>query len=336
MLGTASFRTSAILTPGITLLLALVLIIGKAAGGIGTIAYVSNRDGNLNIYMLDLDTGRSRQLTHSRAEEFAPAFAPDGRFMAFVSDQNGPTSVYTMASSGLDQRRVPLIGIGMDAQGGLTQAEVAMPALSPDGRWLAYMSTTQGNRDIYVVTTACLDNPQECQPHRLTVSPTRDQHPLWSPDGRWLAFESNADGGLDLYLMDTACLAQPATCATQIHNLTATGYNQQGAAWSPDATRLMFVSATRSATGQNADIALLPFACTAIASITPDDTGASACAHPAWSPDGRHIVYEVWQEGIRDLYVVAADCATPGGDCQHPPRRLTQYLGDNHSAAFLP
>lgn len=68
---------------------------------------------------------------------------------------------------------------GAGAHAGLTNA---YPAFSPDGLWVAYMSTADGDFDIYAI------NPTLGIGEQLTDAPERDGTPTWSPDGRKIAF----------------------------------------------------------------------------------------------------------------------------------------------------
>jgi hypothetical protein len=73
------------------------------------------------------------------------------------------------------------------------------PAWSPDGSRIAFMSTRDGNREIYVM------NADGTQPQRLTVDDAGDDCPAWSPDGSLIAWDSDREGGAEhweIYLMN--------------------------------------------------------------------------------------------------------------------------------------
>jgi len=67
------------------------------------------------------------------------------------------------------------------------------PAFSPDGSQLAYMSTRNGNWDIYVVST------EGSAPRQITTASGQDGLPVWSPDGTRIAYVSDADGSWAIY-----------------------------------------------------------------------------------------------------------------------------------------
>ena len=58
------------------------------------IAFVSKRDGNFEIYVMDADGGNQRRLTNNRADDWSPSWSPDGKRIAFISDRDGHPRPY--------------------------------------------------------------------------------------------------------------------------------------------------------------------------------------------------------------------------------------------------
>ena len=79
---------------------------------------------------------------------------------------------------------------------------LADPAVSPDGKWVAYEATEVAlpsgdrNKDVYLVPVA------GGEPRRLTSHPKSDGRPRWSPDGKRLAFLSTREGSSQVYVLD--------------------------------------------------------------------------------------------------------------------------------------
>jgi Tol biopolymer transport system component len=97
------------------------------------------------------------------------------------------------------------------------------PAISPDGRMVAYAADREGNFDIWLQPLAGGDAI------RLTTSPAADTHPAWSPNGRQLAFRSERDGG-GLYVMSAA--------GGDERRVTATGAHPR---WSADGSEIRYL-----------------------------------------------------------------------------------------------
>ena len=87
------------------------------------IAFVSRRDGNLEIYVINSDGSGQRRLTRNTVGDSHPVWSPDGRRIAFVSK----SQVYVMNADGSGQRRLTRNG-----------ARNFAPAWSPDGQRIAF------------------------------------------------------------------------------------------------------------------------------------------------------------------------------------------------------
>ncbi|MEJ2211850.1 MAG: tetratricopeptide repeat protein [Anaerolineae bacterium] len=76
------------------------------------LAFMSNRDGNWEIYVLDLDAPAPQRLTRNTANDGLPVWSPDGRTLAFVSDQGGVWAVWAMNADGSQRRKLFDLGGG--------------------------------------------------------------------------------------------------------------------------------------------------------------------------------------------------------------------------------
>ena len=69
------------------------------------------------------------------------------------------------------------------------------PDFSPDGTQVVYMSTRDGDWDIYTTSTA------GSAPRQITTAPTQEGLPTWSPDGTQIAYVSDAGGNWNIYVV---------------------------------------------------------------------------------------------------------------------------------------
>ena len=111
---------------------------------------------------------------------------------------------------------------------------IASPALSPDGRWVAYAVTTPDLAGNTSATDLWLSSVDGKTMRQLTTHPAGDRNPVWSPDGKWIAFESTRSGENQIWLISTT-VGEPRQFTT-----LSGGASQ--AVWSPDGKQLAFVS----------------------------------------------------------------------------------------------
>jgi Tol biopolymer transport system component len=198
----------------------------------GAIAFVSDRDGDFEVYVSDPDGDGLAQLTDDSAPEVEPSFSPDGGLVAFVRREGGHGDLFYTDAGGdpgaekrLTHGRADDVNPAWSPRGDrvafasnrsgkydiwtidlsrratrLTRTRTLAefdPAWSPDGRQLAFTRrNARGNYDIYVMTA---DGRQE---RRLTRSQAEDAEPVWSPDGRSIAFVTDRDGNYEIYVMN--------------------------------------------------------------------------------------------------------------------------------------
>ncbi len=160
------------------------------------------------------------------------------------------------------------------------------PAISPDGKTLAFRSKRDGVWEIYLAPTS------DGNATRLTRGMSYSAAPVWSPDGTRLAFESYARGDLDIWVMNRD--------GTQPLDLTENEKAHDYApAWSPDGKWIAFTS-WRTGTQQ---LFLVAADCTRNCSATNLSHSKFNDQKPAWSPDGTRLAFVSDRDGQRAIYV---------------------------------
>ena len=252
------------------------------------IAFVSNRDGNNEIYRMNADGSGVTRLTTSPADDQCPAWSPDGQYIVFASSElAGSSDIYVMNADGSYPRRLT------------TSPSVdTFPAWSPDGQYIAYMSDMEepgnadnpGNYDIYVMKA------DGSEIRRLTSEPGEDTNPTWSPDGTWIAFLSDREGEfVGLYKMNSdGTNVIPLTVDVDL-------WTYESPSWY--GSRLIFSDGLWMYTVNDDG--------TGLRSLTPEDAPYWDSS-PTWSPDGTRIVLvsdrdTVYGDGTLDIYTMNAD-----------------------------
>ncbi len=162
------------------------------------------------------------------------------------------------------------------------------PALSPDGKSLAYSSRRNGYWDLYLL------NLFSGSVLRLTDTLDYDAAPSWSPDGAWIAYESYTKGSLDIFVRSVSDLQQAPL------QLTQNSSSNQSPAWSPLGRQIAFIS-NRTGT-PDVWIADLD---NAGSFINISNNPQSVENHPAWSPDGTRLAWASTNidTGLTGIYV---------------------------------
>jgi Tol biopolymer transport system component/serine/threonine protein kinase len=186
---------------------------------------------NLDVVLVDLETGRRQRLPGLRVEA-TPAFSPDGRLVFFCSDRGGTVDLW---SQRLEH------GQPVGAARRLTDdvATENMPSVSPDGRWVAFGRVQGDQRDIWVMPAA------GGLARRVTEDPAVDKQPAWSPDGARLAFVSERGGTGHVWIL---AIANGMVSGNPLQ-LTSGPDQDYFPSWSPDGRRLAFLRRTASGYG---------------------------------------------------------------------------------------
>lgn len=271
---------------------------GKAGPFDCYIAYVGNRTGHKELYLMDVDGHHPIRLTDHRSIVLNPDFSPDGKDVIFTSYKEGNPDlylkkIYTGQESRISHRP------GLNAAG----------RFSPTGRRIALTLSKDGNSEIYLLGTG----GKILQ--RVTDSWGIDVDPSWSPMGDAIAFVSDRQGNPHIFIKKIG--------GKSVHRLTRNGKYNATPAWSPNGDRIAFSRLEND----HFDIY----------TVHPDGTGERRLTfgpgnkeHPRWSPDGRFIVYSSDVGGAKAIYIMRADgtgarrISPPGELCMHPawsPRR---------------
>ena len=202
----------------------------KKTYGENKIAFVSDRDGNQGIYVMDYDGSNVTKLTSDLAFNCFPVWSPDASKIAFTSDRDGNTEIYVIDTDGSN-----LVNLSNNpARDGIGKPDsfwLFFPELiswSPDGSKIAFVSDRDGNTEIYVINT------DGSNPTNLTNNPSNDYFPVWSPDGSKIVYASELDGDMEIYTMDDD--------GSNPTNLTNNLDSDLFPVWSPDGSKIVFVS----------------------------------------------------------------------------------------------
>ena len=299
------------------LFLAAALLMTAALAACGgsdrPVVYVSETDGNPDLYTVDVESGESERIVSGPNPAFAPAWSPDGERVAYVVSTGGNRDVIVFGTG--DDEFELRMSPGSDR----SEGNEGSPRWNSEGDWLAYVSEVdaesepdsedaarRGQSDLFVARFG-EDDPEQFLTTRITSSESRETLGDWSPDGQWLVF--SREGGEEVQGL---WLRNP----DGVNLLRLTEGADSDPVWSPDGDAIAFV---RDDLG-NYDIYLL----------TPEDDEdwrgevieerwlrSDAEEHsPAWAPDGDTLAFVTTRDGNAEIY-------TANSNDDDPPQRLT-------------
>ena len=246
------------------------LFTGRPGPFLSRIAFVSDRTGAKELWIMRWDGGEAQQLTSHRSIALSPAWSPDGQWLAFTSFLRGSPQLFAFRpTEGYLKAISTLPGVN------------SSPSFSPDGKSIAFAAGDAGETDIFVVPA------EGGTPVRLTHTRGISTQPAWSPSGRQIAFTSNAGGSPQLYLMDAE--------GANVRRLTFDDKYADEASWAPDGVRIAYTALV----DERFQIAVLDLR-SGTRTIIP---GPGNNGNPCWSPDGTVLAFVSNRTGSKEIYI---------------------------------
>jgi serine/threonine protein kinase/Tol biopolymer transport system component len=212
------------------------------------------------------------------------SFSPDGSHIAFINDVDGVQQVWVKNLTGGEPRQITRIKEG-----------VSRPRWSPKGNWILYTRVLPAE-GLYPTGELWLVSPEGGEPRKL-IGDARNG--CWSGDGESLVFER----GADLWMANA-----DGSGPRRIENLPPldlVGIDRRPAL-SPDGTLIAFFQHDEA--GPWGDIWVIPSRRGVARRLTWD---YSLGGGPAWTPDGRFVVFSSARRGSLTLWKVSVDRGTP-------------------------
>jgi len=269
-------------------------------GGAGKIAFVSERDGYQEIYVVNSDGNNLTKMANGITPKFDPAWSPDGRKIAFASyDPNDDSgSLYIMNVDGsnpiklIDTKRLDTYS---QATSTWRLFYISHPVWSPDSKQIGF---SHGYHVGCCSSRSYLSVMNVDGSNLVSVRGNSwGSNFAWSPDSQKIVFDSDICGGnFDICLMNAD--------GTELINLTNKKGGDGGPSWSPNGKKIAFIS-SRYLNYGNFNIFLVNADGTNPINLTPHLKGWAGV--PSWSPNGGKIVFASPSDGNNEIYVINSD-----------------------------
>jgi Tol biopolymer transport system component len=247
------------------------------------IAFVSNRGGNNDVYVISADGTGEVRLTSTPESENATAWTSDGKQVIFAVFAGDTGRLYAIEPDGKNQRQLAAI-------------PGRSPTLSPDGKRLVYTTGTWTETRLMVAAADGSDAK------RIETGSPIAWNSRWSPDSKRLAFTGKADPDeLAIFIVNA-----DGTGSRRLTRLAPEDGRAQGPEWSPDGRRIAFFAAGGGRDSPTSHIWIVN-AATGI--------GGKLAAHdrpyldetPSWFPDGKRLAFQSNRTGRMEVWVMNAD-----------------------------
>ena len=284
-----------------------------------SIAFTRELGGVRRIVVLDLTSGAERELTRGSHDDLRPTFTPDGRSLLFMRSREAGRRLEPRDIFGsYDGADIFALEIESGRERRLVE-NAANPALSPDGRTLAFDASWAGPLRLWQADARGRNPRQLTSDASEAVAHLR---PRWSPDGRHLVFQNLERTRFDIRTV--------AVASGELTWITHDAVQDVAPTWCPTGRHIYFTSAR----GGGLNIWRVPVSDGRPAGALQQATmGAGVDVDASVSGDGRRLIFSILRQNA-DLWRLPLDPAS--GLAAGPPSRLIGSPREESRAAWSP
>jgi eukaryotic-like serine/threonine-protein kinase len=266
-------------------------------GGSTQIAFASERSGNFQIWVMNVDGTNQHQITGLANGACQPAWSPDGSQLAFISPCNGKKEIYNGAKIYLtdsEGKKIWALPVPLNSAGDFS------PRWSPDGKMLAFASFRGDSKShIFMFTFA------DSSVRQITAAAYGDISPAWAPSGLQIAF-TRLFPNAQVWVTDLTGKQQFQYSPSGAIINTWPNWSKDGSVlyysqMSPDAVVPYLVGLSYENRNKNLEVRIPPIGSEEIGPVF----------HPEISPDGNWFTFEGWPDGTNhDIFILSNDGAS--------------------------
>ena len=242
------------------------------------IVFVSDKNGNEDLYSMNLDGSDLKQLTDSPGSELYPAVSKDGKKIAYSSDINGIWQIMVMNWDGTDKKQLTF---GAERSGD--------PAWSFDNKFIYFEKFIEENWEIYKMDS----NGNNLK--RITINPVYDDwHPYGHPSEYKILYEAGISGDYDIFIMNDD--------GSDNKLLLDVPFKKRVPSISKDGKHIVFQGIAKG--DKKSNIFIMDPDGKNFRKLTSDSIDYG---HAVISPDSQHIVFEGTTKGLKRLFMMKLD-----------------------------
>jgi len=250
-----------------------------------SIVFESNRDGNWEIYTVNIDNSGLKRITENEADDRRPSWHPDSKNILFESNRGGRNELYTINLLSNKTQKIEIKNF---------EKEIMFAKFSPDGKKIAFSSDLSengsANFNIFIVDASGNNLKQ------ITYDSTRSLYPEWSKDGKKIYFFSRRDTENKVDEIYSINLSN-----NQTDRITNWPTHNFAPALSPDQKYLVCATSIENS---RPELFIVDLDSKLMNQITSNDYGNT---EPDWSSDGNSIVYASYKNGNYDICIINRD-----------------------------
>ncbi|HET6796764.1 MAG TPA: protein kinase [Gemmatimonadales bacterium] len=242
-----------------------------------TIAFNSDRLGEMNIWLHRMADSSERQVTQGPGGDYQPNWSPDGERLVFFSARGGNADIWSVPVS--DGKLTRLTS---------DPATDTNPFYSPDGQWIAFISDRGGRADVWVMRA------DGAEPRQLTHEGVGGHFLRWSSDSRSIVFRAESGTQIRIYRVSVQ-----NGLTTQLPDVSSGAHMS----FSPDQSLILDVKGHKS-------LWIYPVSGQSPRQVFAFTNPDIRIDYPVWSPDGRWVLFDRAAPKGGDLWLMESASET--------------------------
>lgn len=258
------------------------------------IAFVSDRAGAPDLFVISADGTGEVQLTQTPEYESPAGWTRDGKHILFSVFRNDISTLYAINLAGPDKSSPREIG----------RFSGRSPVPSPDGKRVVYMAGTWTATRLMVEAMDGAKDQQGAQPgaQQITDGSSIAWNTHWSPDGKRLAFTGRQEPNKELAIF---VVNADGSERRQVTHIVPEEGGAQWPVWSPDGKQVAVQVNNRTA--KNSAYIWIVIVATGEARKLGSHDKAYLDETPSWFPDGKRIAFQSNRTGRMEVWVMNSD-----------------------------